>query len=151
MKPLMVSGASGIRVLQSSRILSPPPGSRVPGLAIVAPGSYAMRSPPGSTLSSVSSSSQASLRSRGPGSSSNTGDDRAITPTDLGLRPKTGPRVSGMGLSARLRGPEDEGPDRDDSGIDMFEADDGDLEQDQREEARSNRKIADLEISNKSL
>lgn len=155
-KPLMVSGASGIRVLQSSRILSPPPGSRVPGLAIVAPGSHAfipasMRSPPGSTLSSTSSSSQASLRSRGAGSSSNTGDDRARTPTDLGLKPKTGPRVSGRGLSAPLHGPEDEGADRDDSGIDMFETDDADLEQDQRDEARSNRKIADLEISNKSL
>jgi hypothetical protein len=48
--------------------------------------------------------------------------------------------------------PEDEGAERDDSGIDMFEVDDEDnIEQDQRKEARSNRKTADLEISNKSL
>ncbi|KAG9122814.1 hypothetical protein FRC07_000643 [Ceratobasidium sp. 392] len=54
--------------------------------------------------------------------------------------------IGGGGLGGGGRGEEEE-RERDDSGIDMFEADDGDL----REEARSNRKIADLEISNKSL
>ncbi|CCO31798.1 hypothetical protein BN14_05848 [Rhizoctonia solani AG-1 IB] len=54
-----------------------------------------------------------------------------------------------LGHAGGLEPPDEEGVEMDDSGIDMFEVDDA--EQDQREEARSNRKIADLEISNKSL
>lgn len=68
---------------------------------------------------------------------------------DSGLRAKLTAVPSKLGHAAALYPPDEEGVDRDDSGIDMFEADDA--EQEQREEARSNRKIADLEISNKSL
>lgn len=56
---------------------------------------------------------------------------------------------SKLGYASQLYPTDEEGVERDDSGIDMFEADDG--EHELREEARSNRKIADLEISNKSL
>lgn len=68
---------------------------------------------------------------------------------DSGFRAKPTAVPSKLGHAAQLDPPEEEGVDRDDSGIDMFEADDA--EHGQREEARSNRKIADLEISNKSL
>lgn len=70
---------------------------------------------------------------------------------DSAIRTKITATVTRLGFTGGLSPPDEEGPERDDSGIDMFEADDADPEQDQREEARSNRKIADLEISNKSL
>jgi hypothetical protein len=68
---------------------------------------------------------------------------------DSGLRAKLTAVPSKLGHAGGLEPPDEEGVEMDDSGIDMFEVDDA--EQDQREEARSNRKIADLEISNKSL
>ncbi|KAG9088273.1 hypothetical protein FRC06_002148 [Ceratobasidium sp. 370] len=149
--PSMISGVSSIRVSANSRILSPPPERRMSFLGLNLSGSAfpvppALQSPP-STISSMSSASQASRHSRSASYIFRPLEDRAKTPTDLGLRP----RISGgpSNLSVGRAAPEDDGADRDDSGIDMFEADDG--EQDQREEARSNRKIADLEISNKSL
>ncbi|KAG8731446.1 hypothetical protein FRC11_004126 [Ceratobasidium sp. 423] len=97
-----------------------------------------LRSPPISSLSSTSSASRTSSDSSAPATSI----DRARTPMDS-VRPKPTAVPSKLGIE-----PDEEGIDRDDSGIDMFEADDA--EQGQRE-ARSNRKIADLEISNKSL
>ncbi|KAG8743036.1 hypothetical protein FRC10_000487 [Ceratobasidium sp. 414] len=149
--PSMISGVSSIRVSANSRILSPPPDRRIPFLGLNLSGSTfpvppALQSPP-STISSMSSASQASRHSRSASYIFGPLEDRARTPTDLGLRPRISGGPSTLGISRAA--PEDDGADRDDSGIDMFEADDG--EQDQREEARSNRKIADLEISNKSL
>ncbi|KAG8685598.1 hypothetical protein FRC09_014645 [Ceratobasidium sp. 395] len=149
--PSMISGVSSIRVSANSRILSPPPDRRIPFLGLnlsnsTFPVPPALQSPP-STISSMSSTSRHSRRSLSYSFSLGVVEDRARTPTtDLGLRPRMSGGASNLGVSG---GHEDEGPERDDSGIDMFEADDG--EQDQREEARSNRKIADLEISNKSL
>ncbi|CAE6419998.1 unnamed protein product [Rhizoctonia solani] len=141
-----LSRASSVRVTSASRILSPPlirPGLVVPGLNAMIP--PAMRSPPISNLSSTSSASRTSS-SGSDSSAPATSIDRARTPIDSGLRAKPTAVPSKLGHALDL---DEEGVDRDDSGIDMFEADDAELGQ--REEARSNRKIADLEISNKSL
>ncbi|KAG9081726.1 hypothetical protein FS749_007440 [Ceratobasidium sp. UAMH 11750] len=149
--PSMISGVSSVRVSANSRILSPPPDRRMSFLGLnlsssTFPVPPALQSPP-STVSSMSSASQASRHSRSASYIFGPLEDRARTPTDLGLRP----RLSGgpLNFGASRAAPEDDGAERDDSGIDMFEADDG--ERGQRDEARSNRKIADLEISNKSL
>ncbi|CAE6338344.1 unnamed protein product [Rhizoctonia solani] len=147
-----LSRASSIRVTSASRILSPPlirPGA---GLGLIVPGANlliapGMRSPPISSLSSTSSASRATSSS--DSSAPATSIDRARTPMDSGLRAKLTAVPSKLGHAGGLEPPDEEGVEMDDSGIDMFEADDA--EQDQREEARSNRKIADLEISNKSL
>ncbi|CUA67082.1 Proteoglycan 4 [Rhizoctonia solani] len=131
-----LSRASSVRVTSASRILSPPLLRSGPALGLMVPGASilvppGMRSPPMSNLSSTTSSSSGS-------SAHATSIDRARTPMESGVRAKITAVPSKLGL-------DEESVDRDDSGIDMFEADD------QREEARSNRKIADLEISNKSL
>ncbi|KAJ1302510.1 hypothetical protein OPQ81_002829 [Rhizoctonia solani] len=149
-----LSRTSSVRVTSASRILSPPLVRRGPGLGLVVPGINAlippaMRSPPISSLSSTSSASQATSSSGSDSSAPATSIDRARTPMDSGLRAKITAVPSKLGHGTVLEPPDEEGVDRDDSGIDMFEADDA--EQGQREEARSNRKIADLEISNKSL
>ncbi|CEL54353.1 hypothetical protein RSOLAG1IB_07003 [Rhizoctonia solani AG-1 IB] len=147
-----LSRASSVRVTSASRILSPPlirPGA---GLGLIVPGANllippGMRSPPISSLSSTSSTSRTTSSS--DSSAPATSIDRARTPMDSGLRAKLTAVPSKLGHAGGLEPPDEEGVEMDDSGIDMFEVDDA--EQDQREEARSNRKIADLEISNKSL
>ncbi|KAF8737999.1 hypothetical protein RHS02_06006, partial [Rhizoctonia solani] len=149
-----LSRASSVRVTSASRILSPPlirPGA---GLGLIVPGANllippGMRSPPISSLSSTSSASRTTSSSGSDSSAPATSIDRARTPMDSGFRAKLTAVPSKLGHAGGLEPPDEEGIDMDDSGIDMFEADDA--EQDQREEARSNRKIADLEISNKSL
>ncbi|QRV80180.1 cytochrome P450 family protein [Ceratobasidium sp. AG-Ba] len=171
--PSMISGVSSIRVGANSRILSPPPDRRIPFVGLNLQGSTfpvpPIGSPPASIVSSMSSASRHSrsasyTHSRsgsfthgrsGSLSHGRSGSfaDGTRTPTDVGLRP----RLSSSGASALGIAIEDEGGggggggvERDDSGIDMFEADDGE-ERHGQNEARSNRKIADLEISNKSL
>ncbi|KAH7338679.1 hypothetical protein B0J17DRAFT_717113 [Rhizoctonia solani] len=147
-----MSRASSVRVTSASRILSPPLLRPGPGLGLIVSGANilippGMRSPPTSILSSTSSRTTSSSGS--DSSAPATSIDRARTPKDSALRPRLTALPSKLGHGAILYTPDEESVDRDDSGIDMFEADDA--EQDQREEARSNRKIADLEISNKSL
>ncbi|CAE7154366.1 unnamed protein product, partial [Rhizoctonia solani] len=129
-----------VRVTAASRILSPPLIRSGPGLGLIVPGTTilvppGMRSPP---MSILSTSSRTTLSSGSDSSAPPTSIDRARTPIHALPKPKL-PEPSKLGHVP------DESVDRDDSGIDMFEA------EDHREEARSNRKIADLEISNKSL
>ncbi|CAE6465056.1 unnamed protein product [Rhizoctonia solani] len=149
-----LSRASSVRVTAASRILSPPLIRPGPALGLMVPGANilfppAMRSPPISSFSSTSSASRTTSSSGSESSAPATSIDRARTPMDSGLRAKPTAVPSKLGHATGLHPPDEESVDRDDSGIDMFEADDAG--QDQREEARSNRKIADLEISNKSL
>ncbi|KAL5640098.1 hypothetical protein ACGC1H_007405 [Rhizoctonia solani] len=144
-----LSRASSVRVTSASRILSPPLLRPGPALGLIVPGANmfippAMRSPPVSNLSSTSSASRTTFSS--DSSAPATSIDRARTPMEPGLEAKPTAVPSKLGHVPGLVPPDEEGVDRDDSGIDMFEADDA-----EREEARSNRKMADLEISNKSL
>ncbi|KDN43180.1 hypothetical protein RSAG8_06333, partial [Rhizoctonia solani AG-8 WAC10335] len=101
----------------------------VPGANILFP--PAMRSPPISSFSSTSSASRTTSSSGSESSAPATSIDRARTPMDSGLRAKPTAVPSKLGHATGLHPPDEES--------------------DQREEARSNRKIADLEISNKSL
>ncbi|KEP54175.1 putative cytochrome P450 family protein [Rhizoctonia solani 123E] len=130
-----LSRASSVRVTSASRILSPPlsrPGLVLPGAHIFIP-PPAIRSPPVSNLSSTSSNT---FSSGSDSSAPATSIGRTRAPIEPGLGSKLGHVPAGV---------DEHGVDRDDSGIDMFEVDA------EREEARSNRKMADLEISNKSL
>ncbi|EUC59218.1 cytochrome P450 family protein, putative, partial [Rhizoctonia solani AG-3 Rhs1AP] len=130
-----LSRASSVRVTSASRILSPPlsrPGLVLPGAHIFIP-PPAIRSPPVSNLSSTSSNT---FSSGSDSSAPATSIGRTRAPIEPGLGSKLGHVPAGL---------DEHGVDRDDSGIDMFEVDT------EREEARSNRKMADLEISNKSL
>ncbi|CAE6523352.1 unnamed protein product [Rhizoctonia solani] len=131
-----LSRASSVRVTSASRILSPPlsrPGLVLPGAHIFIP-PPAIRSPPVSNLSSTSSNT---FSSGSDSSAPATSIGRTRAPIEPGLGSKLGHVPAGLDEQGVV--------DRDDSGIDMFEVDT------EREEARSNRKMADLEISNKSL
>ncbi|KAG8682818.1 hypothetical protein FRC08_014709, partial [Ceratobasidium sp. 394] len=90
--PSMISGVSSVRVSANSRILSPPPDRRMSFLGLnlsssTFPVPPALQSPP-STVSSMSSASQASCHSRSASYIFGPLEDRARTPTDLGLRPR---------------------------------------------------------------